>query len=357
MFMMVLGHTLSWWVRSEDRWLTALIHSIFGDIVGTGFLFFSGLSTVLFLRSRLTKAAASDDKSIKQVNNEYLFRALLILVLALLYSGATAVGTLNPLDIWKWYIPLTIAISLLLAFLLLKTSKLFRIILAVIIWINHYYLLSTLLPYQGQVNIFGALFHALYNGLHPILYYFSFFLIGTVIGDVMFEISLKDDQKERRLALLNKFLLPSLIMGTILILIAVLFLFPGFLIDETFSSTIYSLGVILTTFSVLLIFEEFEVIKVEKSYRFFYFYSFYSFTIYFSHNIIYFIFINQLNALTYWIAVIGTYILLTLLIRLIYKKYGIKASLKAQIGRVAVILARKVEEKKKERIPLLNVEK
>ena len=356
MFIMVLGHMLSWWVRHEDRWLTAALHSILGDIVGTGFLFFSGLSTVIYLRSRLTKAEASDNNSIKQVNYEYLFRALIILGLALLYSSFTAVATLNPLDIWKWYIPLTIAISLLLAFFLLKTSKSFRIIIAVIIWISHYYILSFLLPYEGQVNIFGAIYHVLYNGLHPILYYFSFFLVGTVVGDVMLEIFLKEDQKERRLALTYKFLLPSLIMGTILTLIAVLFLFPSFLIHKTFSSTIYSLGVILTSFSILLILEEFEVIKVKKSYRFFYFYSFYSFTIYFSHNIIYFIFINQLNALTFWIAAIGTYILLSLLIRFMYKKYGAKASLKAQISRVALILARKVEEKKKERIELLNIE-
>ncbi|MFX1320447.1 MAG: heparan-alpha-glucosaminide N-acetyltransferase domain-containing protein [Promethearchaeota archaeon] len=357
MFMMVLGHMLSWWVRHEDHWLTFALHSIFGDIVGTGFLFFSGVSTVIYLRSRLTKAETSDDKNIKQVNNEYLFRAIIILILALLYSSATAVGTLDPLDIWKWYIPLTIAISLLLSFFLLKTSKSFRIIIAVIFWISHYYILSILLPYEGQVNIFGAIYHVLYHGLHPILYYFSFFLVGTVVGDVMLEIFLREDQKERRLALKNKFLLPSLIMGTILILFAVLFLFPDFLIHETFASTIYSLGVILTSFSVLLILEEFEVIKVKKSYRFFYFYSFYSFTIYFSHNIIYFIFLNQLNALNFWIAAIGTFILLSLLIRFMYKNYGAKVSLKAQIGRVASILARKVEEKKKEQIELLNIKK
>ena len=348
-FMMVLGHMLSWWIKPEDRWLTSMLHSIFGDIVGTGFLFISGLSTVLFFKSRLIKAEASDDISIEQLNNEYLFRALLLLFVALLYTSATAVGTLNPLNIWKWYIPLTIAISLLLAFFLLKTSKSFRILVAVIIWIAHYYVLSILLPYQGTVNILGLLFHILYNsmGLHPILYYFSFFLIGTVVGDVMFEIYLKDNLKERRLALKNKFLLPSLIMGPILILIAVLFLFPRFLTHATFPSTVFSLGVLLTSFSVLLIIEEFEVIKVEKRYRFFFFYSFYSFTIYFSHNIIYFIFLDRLNAFNFWIAVVGTFILLTLLIRILYKKYGAKISLKAQIGRIAIILVRKVEEKKR----------
>ena len=348
-FMMVLGHMLSWWIRPEDRWLTSGLHSIFGDIVGTGFLFVSGISTIMFFRSRLIKAEASDDSSIDQVNNEYLFRALLLLIVALIYNSATAVGTLNPLNIWKWYIPLTIAISLLLAFSLLKTSKSFRMLLAVIIWIAHYYILSILLPYQGQVNILGVLFHVLYNsmGLHPILYYFSFFLIGTVVGDVLFEIYLKDDQKERRLALRNKFLLPSLIIGPILILISFLFLFPSFLTHATFPSTVYSLGALLTSFSVLLIIEEFEVIKVKKSYRFFFFYSFYSFTIYFSHNLIYFIFLGRLNALNFWIAVAGTFILLTLLIRIIYKKYGVKLSLKAQIGRIAFILVRKVEEKKR----------
>ena len=347
-FMMVLGHMLSWWIRPEDRWLTSGLHSIFGDIVGTGFLFVSGVSTIMFFRSRLIKAEASDDSSIDQVNNEYLFRALLLLIVALIYNSVTAVGTLNPLNIWKWYIPLTIAISLLLAFSLLKTSKSFRMLLAVIIWIAHYYILSILLPYQGQVNILGGLFHVLYNsmGLHPILYYFSFFLIGTVVGDIMFEIYLKDDQKERRLAL-NKFLLPSLIIGPILIVISFLFLFPSFLTHATFPSTVYSLGALLTSFSVLLIIEEFEVIKVKKSYRFFFFYSFYSFTIYFSHNLIYFIFIDRLNAFNFWIAVAGTFILLTLLIRIMYKKYGAKLSLKAQIGRIAFILVRKVEEKKR----------
>ncbi len=348
-FMMVLGHMLSWWIRPEDRWLTSGLHSIFGDIVGTGFLFVSGISTIMFFRSRLIKAEASDNSSIDQVNNEYLFRALLLLIVALIYTSATAVGTLNPLNIWKWYIPLTIAISLLLAFSLLKTSKSFRMFLAVIIWIAHYYVLSILLPYQGQVHIYGVLFHVLYNsmGLHPILYYFSFFLIGTVVGDVLFEIYLKDDQKERRLALRNKFLLPSLIIGPILILISFLFLFPRFFTHATFPSTVYSIGVLLTSFSVLLIIEEFEVIKVKKSYRFFFFYSFYSFTIYFSHNLIYFIFLDRLNALNFWIAVAGTFILLTLLIKIIYKKYGAKLSLKAQIGRIAFILVRKVEEKKR----------
>ena len=90
-FMMVFAHMLSWWVRLEDRWLTSLFHSIFGDIVGTGFLFVSGLSAVLFFKSRLIKAEASEDITIEQVNNEYLIRALLILIVALIFNSITAI--------------------------------------------------------------------------------------------------------------------------------------------------------------------------------------------------------------------------------------------------------------------------
>ncbi|MCK4780501.1 MAG: hypothetical protein KAT57_09955, partial [Candidatus Lokiarchaeota archaeon] len=103
----------------------------------------------------------------------------------------------------------------------------------------------------------------------------------------------------------------------------------------------------------LLIFEEYEIIKVEKSYRFFLFYSFYSFTIYFSHFILYFIFLNQLNAFNFWIAFFGTFILLTLLIRIVYKKYGIKASLKVQIARISLVLVTRMEVKKKKKDRIL----
>ena len=161
-------------------------------------------------------------------------------------------------------------------------------------------------------------------GLHPILFYFSFFLIGTVVGDVMFEIYLIDNQKERRSKLKNKFILPLLTIGSILLLLAFLFLFPSFLIHATFASMVYSLGTLFVSFSVLLIFEEYKVIKVEKSFRFFFFYSFYSFTLYFSHFILYYIFLYRLNAFNFWIAFFGTLTLLTLLIRIVYKKYNIR---------------------------------
>ncbi len=346
--LMIFIHMFSWWVRPEDFWLNSLIHSFLGDIAAGGFLFVSGLSAIIFFKSRVVKAETLNKINDKQAKNEYLIRALLILFVAILYNSATAIGTLDPSNIWKWYIPLTIAFSLLLSYPFLKTSKLIRLVFAVIIWIANYYIVLFLLPYEGQFNIFGITFFILYNniGLHPILNYFSFFIVGTVIGDIIFEMSLKNDKKERRFVFKNKLWLPTLIMGPILIIFGVLFYFPDFLSHGTLSSMFYSLGILLSSFSILLIIEEFEVIKVKKSYRFFYFYSYYSLTIYFAHNIIYFIFLDQLNAITIWFAVIGTFILLTLLVRFIYKKYSIKASIKAQIGRISLILIKRIEAKR-----------
>ncbi|MFW9902596.1 MAG: hypothetical protein ACFFDY_15115, partial [Candidatus Thorarchaeota archaeon] len=271
-----------------------------------------------------------------------------ILFAALIYNSATAIGTLDPSNIWKWFIPLTIAASMFLIYPLFNTPKWFRIAFALIISIAHYYTLSFLTNYQGQFNIFGILYYILYNevGLHPILNYFSFFIIGTVIGDIIFEISLRHDKKERLLEFKKKLCLPSLIVGPILILFGVVFSFPSFLNHGSISSMFYSLGILISIFSILFIFEEFKVIRVEKKYRFFYFYSFYSLSIYFSHNVIYFIFLDRLNAITIWFAVIGTFIVLTLLLRLIYKRWSIKASLKAQIGRISIVLIKNIEIKK-----------
>jgi hypothetical protein len=100
--------------------------------------------------------------------------------------------------------------------------------------------------------------------------------------------------------------------------------------------------------SILLYIEEFEVVKTKKSYRFFYYFSFYSFTIYLAHNPLYFIFFLQLNALTIWIAFVGTIILIALLLKGIYKKWGKNASLKVLISILSSKLANKLEERSRD---------
>ena len=108
---------------------------------------------------------------------------------------------------------------------------------------------------------------------------------------------------------------------------------------------LYSIGTVLVLLSILLYIEEFEVIKTKKSYRFFFYYSFYSFTIYLAHDPLYFIFFQQLNALTIWIGLVGTTFLITLLLKGVYKKWGRKASLKTQLSILSLVILKIIEKK------------
>ena len=63
----------------------------------------------------------------------------------------------------------------------------------------NFILLYFLLDFDGQSNVFGFLFHVLFypTGLHPLLSSFAVFLIGTVVGDILYETYYKEEKKDR----------------------------------------------------------------------------------------------------------------------------------------------------------------
>jgi len=128
---------------------------------------------------------------------------------------------------------------------LFKTSKLFRICFGISLWFLNQILLTFLLGYVGQNNLFGVMYYVLYNNLEldPILSFFTFFVIGTVIGDVLYDLYSDDNKLVNREEFKKKFLIPSLISGVILIVFGVIFQFPNFLHHRTFSWFFYSLGI------------------------------------------------------------------------------------------------------------------
>ena len=351
MLWMFLAHLMHWWLKLEDLWFYDAVFSIL-DVMGAGaFLFISGVSTALSYRNRIINAEKSEIKSNKRVRNEYLFRAFLLLILALIYNVPIAFYTRNPFNVWIWYILLTIAMSLFITWPLLKVTKILRICIGAGIWIGNQYLIYFLLPHESHFSLNGALFHLLYNGypiLDPILTFFPFFLIGTVVGDVISKIYYVDNEKERRAALKHKLVIPSIISGACLIIIGVSLDFPDFLnsIQRSFSWMIYSLGVLLILLCVLLFIEEYELIKTKRSYKFLFYYSYYSLTIFLAHNLLFFVFPRQLSASLIIYFVIGTTILVGLLLRYAYKKLGGIVSIKVQISRMSNELARIVEERR-----------
>lgn len=349
---MVLGHLIDWWLKSEYNWLHKALIMILDPIGASGFLFIAGVSTTLSYRSRLIKVKISEDYNYKMVRNSYLFRALLILIIAIFFNFCLAAGINDPSWIWTWFFLLTVAVSLFMAWPLLKTSKMFRIIFGTIILIVNQFIIGFLVPYKGDLNLFGILFRILYSDMHqdPILTFFPFFLFGTVIGEIIFDSYLRNNQNERKMVLKKNLLIPSIITGILLIIIGVIFNFPTFLNRESFSWIIYSLGINLILLTILLAFEEFKIIKTKKSYKVLFYYSYYSLTIYLAHNLLYFLFYNQLNAFNIWILVAMVFIIISILFRVIYKKWEGYASIKVQIGRLSSCLTMKIENIRGKRI-------
>ena len=360
---MFLYHIQIWWLRETDLWITDVMYSSYAILGTTGFLFISGVSTMLSYRNRMTKI--NDRYSKNTMRNEYLLRAFFILIIALLFNVFVALGSGDITDIWKWFILLTISFSLFMAWPLLKTSKLFRIIVAIIFWIFDQLLVIFLANFQGQLNIGGVLFYILYNTLDqdPFLTFFTFFLIGTVIGDLIHEILQIENKIERRVYLRDRFLLPCLIIGIIMIICGVTIQlpyslnkgsfdwmrnFPDFLNRGTLSWMIYAMGLELTLISILFTIEEQEVVKVEKSYKFLFYFSYYSFTTYLLHNALYFLFLGILNIYSVFPITIITLIVFGLLLKFLYGKVGANASLKVQIGKLSAGLAKIIDERNKQ---------
>ena len=346
--LMILGHLLDWWVRLEDRWLIDMLFAFLAPIAATGFMFISGFSSMLSYKRKIANIEDSNGLTIRKVKNIYIIRALLLLIVALLYNTAISFGINDYTWIWAWFILQTIAISLLLGWFFLNTSKTFRILVGIVLLVANQFISPFLLPYEGQTNIYGILFYILFHPLEQftILSYFAIFLFGTVVGDLFIEVNKISDQEERKHAIKYVFLTPLFLIGIILVSFGFIFRFPDILYRRTFSSLVFSIGFFLILLSILLFNEVFEIVKTKKSYRFFYYYSFYSFTIYLAHDPLYFLFFRQLNALTIWIALVGTIILITLVLKGIYKKWGRKASLKTQLSILSLIILSKIEQKR-----------
>ncbi|MHA1487606.1 MAG: acyltransferase family protein, partial [Promethearchaeota archaeon] len=290
-FLMVLGHLLDWWIINSDRWLVHYIYSFLASIAATGFLFVSGFSTTIAFKSRAKKVEISPNTGMTHARNIYIIRALLLLSISLIYNTAIAL-TLNDLRwIWAWNVLQTISISLLLAWPLLRTPKYLRIGLGIGLLVVNELFSPFLLAYSGQLNIYGVLFHIFY---HPIEA--TIFIIGTVVGDFFFKFTSIRESEERKQAIKRVFIRTILLIGILFTSFGIIYRFNDFINRRTLSATFYSLGVVLILLAILLYLEEFEKIKPKKRYRFFFYFSFYSFTVYLTHDPLYFIFYNQLNA-------------------------------------------------------------
>ena len=115
--LMILGHLMDWWIIPDDRWLIFILFAFLAPIAATGFMFISGFSAILSYKRKVTNIEGSNGLTMRKVKSIYIIRALLLLIVALLYNTAIAFGIPDPTWIWAWNILQTIAISLLLGWL------------------------------------------------------------------------------------------------------------------------------------------------------------------------------------------------------------------------------------------------
>lgn len=350
MWIMIYGHMIDWWLRPEDEWLRQWLFAFLESVGATGFLFISGVSAALAFRSNQLKLQKIKMFDLSAIRNVYFLRAALILLVGLIYNFFVAVlWSGNISNLWSWLVLQTIAFSLFFSWPFLGTSRNFRILLGIFILIVNQLTLMFLLPFENQINFSGFMLYFLYNpkSQYPILAYFSIFLIGTALGDKIFDINIIKDHEDRKSSFLNDLIIPLVILGSISLIFGIVFFFPEFLFFNTISAFAYSIGIILVVFSFFMTKQVFQFLKTKKSYRYLFFYSYYSFTIYLAHNVLYFLFIEQLNFITIWIAVIVGSILFGYLFRIIYIKLGPKASLKTAISKTSLFLAVKIGRNKK----------
>jgi len=346
---MFLAHLIEWWIRPEYLWLRTFTFYIFDPIGASGFLFISGVSITLSYRNRLSKVEEMKNLSYSRIKMSYFLRAFFLLVIAIIYNTAIAL-TINQLSwIWTWLVLMTAAFSLLLMWPLFHLSKISRILIGVIIWFISQYLFILLSPYKDQLNLQGIFYHIFYNDYSqdPLLLFFSFFLFGTVVGDIILNINNNTNPELKRKQLKKKLIIPTSLISLGLISFGVLFNFPSFLSRSSLSWLFYAIGIDLLVLMILIILEEYNIFKTKKSYRVFFYFSYYSFTVYLGHNFLYFIFYKKLDLVTIWIAVVLTFLVFSLFLRQIHKILGWKASLKTVLGKISSNLAYKIEENKK----------
>jgi len=193
MLAMIFVHLRDWWILGGANANFSFITRPFVDrTFAPAFMFSAGIGTFISYNNRFKKI--SEEYSYRTLRNEYLLRGLIIGIIGLIYNIFVAIQYSDPSLIWTWFMLFSIGFSLLMAWPLLKTSKLFKVAFGLIIIIANEILFWFLVPYIGQLNFYGVLYHILFNSLNldPILESFFFLLIGIVIGELIVDIFLSE---------------------------------------------------------------------------------------------------------------------------------------------------------------------
>ena len=343
---MIWLHLSEWWLSGDANWFLQVPLAVtqYGFLVS--YQFISGVSRYLFYKTGGTRSMSSETINSKKIRRDFFLRGLILLVVALIYNSVVAIKTARPSEIWSWYILLAISISLILITPLLNTSKKTRGFLGIAFLVLNYVLLSFLQNFRDQTNLFGILWHILFypTGLHPILSSFAVFLIGTVVGDILYDVYYKEDKNNRNAHLKKRLILPAILIGGLLVVFIFFSKWLNFINLPSFYGVVSSLGMSLILFSLYIIFEENKKIKTKNSHKFLFYFSYYSLTIYLAHNVLYFLFFERLDIFFTCLSIFIVVVLIGLFFKVFYPKLGSSLSIKRQISRLSYGIVMKLEK-------------
>jgi len=341
-------HLSEWWLSGDSGSFIYIPLLVTQYAFLVSYQFISGISRFLFYKTGGSIEKSSEIIYNRRIKREFVVRGLLLLAVALLYNTVVAITTSKPSEIWSWFFLFALAISLILITPLLDTSKKTRGFLGVVFLVLNFIILSLLQDFAEQPNLLGVLYHLLYYqvGLHPILSSFAVFLIGTVVGDVIYEIYYKEEKKGRLGLLKKRLIFPSILIGGIILTFIILANSFLFLNLPSLYGIISTIGVSLILFSLFILVEEYEIIKTKRNYNFIFYFSYYSLTIYLAHNLLYFLFFKRLDALASLFYIALVIVLIGLFLKLIYPKLGAYISMKKMLSYISYKIVMKIGETK-----------
>ncbi|GAH77377.1 unnamed protein product, partial [marine sediment metagenome] len=157
-FAMIVWHTSYWWASPLHSWALILLRLTTEVIGAAGFLFVSGISSVLSIRRRMEKVKSDPNYSKQNFIREYYYRSFFFFLLAVIYNAITVIYIAGLLALWSWYILFIIGFCLLIAYPLIKLPKVVRLILAIFILIISYPVFD-LLESLRYTNLFWELIY------------------------------------------------------------------------------------------------------------------------------------------------------------------------------------------------------
>ncbi|MBD3215416.1 MAG: DUF1624 domain-containing protein [Candidatus Lokiarchaeota archaeon] len=344
---MIFGHLFVWWMDySYVPFFYDSIVPLFEPLGAAGFIFISGVSLQYSYSKKLNESEIEKKIDNRVLRNTYFIRATILLIIAIFFNLGTYIQEPGISHIFSWWILFTISITLFLYWPLMKTSIYSRFIIGILILILNpilQTLLNTYSTWSPLIHIINQFLYPIDDRQNPLIPFLPFFIFGSCLGDLIKDIDF--NRYDNNKTFLRKFSYPLIFLSIFLILFGIFFQFPLFILRNSYTWVIYSLGFMILVFTLLIISEKFEFINFDSKYNFLFYYSYYSFSIYLVTFIFMIFPVPKLNLYNFWFFYFLTMSLTTIALKLIYESVKGLFSIKYIMSRVSEFLTLKIEEK------------